>query len=155
MLTSTQIYSVPVQILDKLKQLFNILQEGRNKYEKVAAAIENKELQRTVVGLAMESNQYAVELSSQIQCLGGDIKEWIERSKPKISFVRNEQYSLKDETAILEMCEVNEKKMINTYRDILKEPFLVNGLRNMIEYQLNGLMGALLQLKLLHTSLHK
>ena len=39
--------------------------------------------------------------------------------------------------------------MISAYRDVLNEPYLFEGLRTIIRRQLNGIMYAFLQLKLL------
>ena len=42
--------------------------------------------------------------------------------------------------------------MINAYRAVLNEPFLMEGVRKLMRTQLNGIMYAFLQLKLFSTA---
>jgi hypothetical protein len=60
---------------------------------------------------------------------------------------------LEYEKEILSICAACEKKMISAYREILNEPYLYDGVRNLIRSQFNGVLCAFLQVKLLNNSL--
>jgi uncharacterized protein (TIGR02284 family) len=130
------------------------LRERKIEYEAFARRINNKELKRTVLTLAQETNQYANELSSQIEIMGGNISD-----DPEIANMQDNTNTLMititDEDAILKSCEVSEKKLMMAYRTILNEPFLHDNLRKLIRCQLNGITYAFMQLKLLNTSFHR
>ncbi len=137
----------PAFLLEKLHTLFELLKERKTEYECFAGKVNNNQLKVTVLSLAQETNQYAAELSSQIQMMGG-----------KVQGVAHDFHSVDNtmitgEVEILKSCEISEKKMIVAYRSILNEPFLHENLRNLIRYQLNGLTYAFMQLRLLNTSL--
>ncbi len=141
------VYQTPPLILEKINTLCSLLQQDKIKYERVSATIPDKELRRTILSLAQESNQYACELSSQIQTLGGSSqKEKMDGYDPDIA-----ADNLYDEKDILNFCEMNEKKMVSAYREILNESYLYEGLRKLIRYQLNGILCSFTQLRLLNS----
>jgi hypothetical protein len=141
---------IPAFVLEKLDILFRLLKERKTEYEAFACRVNNKELKRTVLTLAQETNQYAIELSSQIEMMGGNISH-----PDEINYTQDDILMIADEDDIMKSCEVSEKKMILAYRTILNEPFLQDNLRKLIRYQLNGLTYAFMQLKLLNTSFHR
>ena len=141
---------IPAFVLDKLDILLKLLKERKSEYEAFAGKVNDKQLKRTVLSLAQETNQYANELCSQIETMGGSIDTCAQQT-----CVPDSLTTLPDEHAILESCEVSEKKMISAYRMILNEPFLHDNLRKLIRYQLNGLTYAFMQIKLLHTSFQR
>jgi len=75
------IKKTPRYVLEKLDYLHNLLQEVKKKYEDVATYVRDKQLQRTVISLAQESNQYASELASMIKTLGGDMIHSVDYAK--------------------------------------------------------------------------
>ena len=136
-------------LLEKVNQLCMLLWQGKKEFEQVAATIPDKEFRRTILTLAQESNQYANELTSQIHMLGGN-------STSEMTDEPEHESNTKiftDEHEILDFCKMNEKKMVNAYRDILNESYLYEGLRIVIRYQLNGILCAFMQLKLLNSLL--
>lgn len=145
------IYKTPSFVLDKLNALFGELKERKTEYEILAGKIENKELKRTILTLAQETNQYSVELSSQIETLGGGAKTEVEVAIG----IDDDKLIATEEKEILKSCELSERKMIRAYRAILNEPFLHENLRSLMRSQLNGLTFAFLQLRLLNTSFHR
>ena len=140
-------YKGPPFLLDKLNHLCRLLRQGKKQYEQVAITFDNKDLRSTMLTLALESNQYACELSSQITSLGG-IAEKEKNNEPEL---RDEIRNLNDENEILTFCKLNEKKMIGAYQEILNESFLYEGLRKMIRYQLNEMLCAFMQVKELNS----
>jgi len=141
---------IPVFVLEKLDILFKLLKERKSEYEAFACKVNDKQLKRTVLTLAQETNQYANELSSQIETMGGNMKYLIEPDS-----VKDNVMMMADQDDILKSCEVSEKKMIVAYRTILNEPFLHDNLRKLIRCQLNGITYAFMQLRLLNTSFHR
>jgi uncharacterized protein (TIGR02284 family) len=148
MITSS-ISKAPPYILEKLNYLIQLLIEGKNEYESYASKLDDKNLQRTVLTLAQESKQYAMELCCQVEMLGGNIITQVSNNSTSSNgdCIHSEE--------ILYSCAASEKKMIKAYRTVLNEPFLFGFLRQMMQYQLNGIMCAFLQLKLLTTSFHR
>ena len=142
---------IPVFVLEKLDILFSLLRERKIEYEAFACGVNNKALKRTVLTLAQEANQYANELSSQIEMMGGGKN----RFPNEINNMQGNTLMITDEDDIMRSCEVSEEKMIAAYRTILNEPFLHDNLRKLIRSQLNGLTYAFMQLKLLNTSFHR
>jgi len=141
---------IPVFVLEKLDILFKLLKERKSEYEAFACKVNDKQLKRTVLTLAQETNQYANELSSQIETMGGNMKYLIEPDS-----VKDNVMMMADQDDILKSCEVSEKKMIIAYRTVLNEPFLHDNLRKLIRCQLNGITYAFMQLRLLNTSFHR
>ena len=140
------LYKAPPFLLEKMNNLCSMLWQGKKEYEHVALTMANKDLRITMLSLAQESNQYACELSSQIQTLGG---VW-EIEKIKEPELKDEIKNLNDVNEILTFCKINEKKMISAYREILNESFLYEGLRKMIRYQLNEMLCAFMRVKQLY-----
>jgi hypothetical protein len=143
---------IPAFVLDKLDMLFKLLKERKMEYEAFAGKVSDKQLKRTVLSLAQETNQYAIEICSQIETMGGMLNsadpDCELQASPAVMMIP-------DETDILKSCEVSEKRMMVAYRTILNEPFLHDNLRKLIRCQLNGLTYAFMQLRLLNTSFHR
>jgi rubrerythrin len=144
--TTLFIYNAPKGLLDKLQKLFEVLTEEKSKCEIAASTITNKQMNRSLALLVQETNQYANELGCQIKSLGGEINEY-----PK-SLMKN-GFQSTSTNEVFDYCLKSEKKIIKMYREILNESLMLSGVRNMIQYQLNGLLSAFLQLKMLNASL--
>ena len=134
------LYKAPPYLLEKINTICRLLWQGKKEYEQVAGTVTDKDLRRTMLSLAQESNQYACELSSQIHTLGGTPE--IENNEAVIT---PEIKSLNGEEEIIALCQNNEKKLLSAYREILKESYLYKGLRKMICYQLNEMLCAFTQ----------
>jgi uncharacterized protein (TIGR02284 family) len=135
-----------VHTVNKLNQLFQALQEVKSKYESFAENIKNKQLYQMVISLAVENNQYANELSSLIQSLGGEAKA-IESGEVK----ETGNKIPRTEKTILAACERSEMKLLKVYREVMSENYVYDSLKKMIGYQLNGINFAFHRLKLLKT----
>jgi len=71
-MTTTSQSLARIHTVKKLNQLFTALQGVKKKYESLASSIKDKQLHHAIISLAVENNQYATELSSLIQSLGGE-----------------------------------------------------------------------------------
>jgi uncharacterized protein (TIGR02284 family) len=146
-------YKSPPFVMEKLQHLLEILKEGKYQFEKIGSTISDKHFRRTISTLAQESNQYACEILAQIKSLGGDpslVAETVDMRRSPAPFGSG---IFKDDNEVLYFCTESEKSMIRAYREVLNEPYLMEGLRTMIRYQLNGIMCAFLQLKLLGSTI--
>ncbi|HMH32028.1 MAG TPA: DUF2383 domain-containing protein [Puia sp.] len=149
------LYEMPSLVTDKLKYLLVSLQKSRKVYEQMAFTLKNRQLRLTIIGLAQESRQYATELDSYVTTLGLETErmetglEFSDDSSPE----GKDWICLEEEKDILHWCAKSEKALLKVYREVLNEPFLNEGVRKMMRYQLNGMMHSFAQLKLLYASL--
>jgi rubrerythrin len=148
-------YKMQPIVMDKLQFLLLSLKKARRAYEQMAFTLKNKQLRLTIIGLAQESRQYATELDSYVTTLGLEtekIQTDLEFSE-EYSSERKEWICLEEDKDILHWCAKSEKSILKVYRDVLNEPFLNDGIRKMMRYQLNGMMHSFAQMKLLYASL--
>ena len=146
-------YPMPPPVLSKLEFLLQSLLRARITYEQMASSVKNRQLQQTIVGLALESRQYATELDSYVNTLGMETeKQSTSNDFHGSSSEETEWIFPEEEKDVLRWCAKREKSIVNVYREILNEPYLYEGIRKMIRYQLNGVMHSFAQLKLLNTS---
>jgi hypothetical protein len=141
----TSIQASP-HLLKKLNTLHTLLLGGKGKYEQIAAITSDRDLRRAILSLAQASNQYACELSCQLQTLSGAISP-----DEKPAEFEAETRSFSNESEVLNFCMANEQRMVKAYHEILNEPCLYEGLRSMIHYQLNGILCAFVQVKQLNS----
>jgi uncharacterized protein (TIGR02284 family) len=145
-------FKVPQYIVERLSHLMDILRHEKEKYEQASLTIHDKQFKQNISILAQENSQYVSELTSQLKSLGVydciDAPEKAAADKPPfVSTISSDETNAN--MTILQFCKDSEKKMISAYRDVLNEPYLFEGLRTIIRRQLNGIMYAFLQLKLL------
>ena len=141
------VYKAPTFLLEKMNNILSLLWRGKKQYEQVAITLADKDLRRTMLRLAQESNQYARELSSQIHTLGGAP----EMEKSDEARFGEEIKNLHGDDEIITYCQKNENKMISAYQEILNGSLLYEGLRKMIRYQLNEMLCAFMQVKQLRS----
>lgn len=149
---AVHVHKAPAVVLEKLSNLFDSLHSMKVRFEKSANSVADKMIQRTLRSVAQESCQYANELSSQIQSMGGDPSKYFNTNDCSIR--DGSEAPMTDEFDIdgdvLKQCTDKEVEMIKAYRDVLNESNLYSDLRNMVRYQLNGIMYGFLQIKLLN-----
>ncbi len=144
-------YKAPKYLLDKLLYFWDFLKAEKEKYERAALAVSDRQMRYTITNLAQESNQYGCELLSQLRSLGVNVGIGQPESAPTESFrtiAEDGSNQILDHTT-LQFCRDSEKQMITAYRTILNEPFLMEDLRKLMRTQLNGILCTFLQLKLL------
>lgn len=146
-------FKIPQYIAERLFRLMDILKNEKEKYEQASLTIHDKQFKQNISILAQENSQYVSELTSQLQSLGVydciDSPEKIEAAGKHLSISEVNSDTTSANLNILEFCKDSEKKMISAYREVLNEPYLLEGLRAIIRRQLNGIMYAFLKLKLL------
>ena len=132
-------------LFENINNLCGLLRQSKSEYEQTAAALTDIALSRTILTLAQVNNQYACELSAQLQTLGG-AKQEEKTQEPKI---KADAKFVRTESAALGFCKRKEKEMVRAYQKLLKKSYLNKGMRNMVHYQLVGMRNAFEQLQLL------
>jgi len=151
---SSFVQKTPGIILEKLNDLLLALNKAKRRYEQMASTINNLQLRYTVLGLAQESRQYANELMSQIEVLGGNAAKHHSSSDFNYEGLTDRKSGEKEKEQLRD-CTTNEDSLIQLYRKVLNEPFLYEMIRKMLKYQLNGIMHSFSKLKLLNASLQQ
>lgn len=149
------VHHAPVVVLKKLCRLYDLLFQEKNHFEALANNVFDRASQRLLRGLAQDICQNANELSAQILSMGGDPEKFDqlefgsatfnEAEAPYTNIMMSEE-QLKD-------CADREMEMIKAYRDVLNEFNLYADVRNMLRYQLNGMMCGYLQIKMLNQAI--
>lgn len=143
-------FRAPAPVSQRISRLYQLLVREKKDFEQVADHITDNALRCTVLSLAQQNNQYAAELSSYLQSTGtaGVPDQQVHRAKRSVAMATA---VLTNESGVLAFCSSNEKKIAGAYRKILQEGALYEGLQEMIGYQLNGVLAACMQLKLLRS----
>lgn len=139
----------------KLNDLLDILFELKEGLEKIADSVSDSQLRKTISGVALESNQYATEIISKIQSLGGKPHHVsLHRKYSIIAFEKlNTEQSAHSEPDALKMCYSSENSIVKAYRDFLNEYTPYEDVRTLVRTQLNGMLCAFVQLKLFNITL--
>jgi len=143
-MTHSKLFKKQQPVAGKINRLHKLLVKEKGAFEQVACRITDNALRCTILSLAQQNNQYAAELSSYMQSTGtaGYLTE-------KVAAPGAGRDIFPDESSVLAFCSSNERKLVIAYRKILDESSLYEGLQKMMGYQLNGILSACMQLKLL------
>ncbi|MBS1947751.1 MAG: DUF2383 domain-containing protein [Bacteroidetes bacterium] len=128
----------------KLNQLLQAVQEAKKKIESFAAGIKNTQLHQAIISMALENNQYAIEIKSLILSLGGETE-----TKPQGATGQPKKKIT--EKNVLSACEKSERLLVKIYKEVLNESYVYDSLKKIIGYQLKGVTFAFQKLKLLNT----
>ena len=149
MYTTNFVYKAPPAVLESLKKLFSVLQVEKSNFEHAALIAENRQLKDTLIQFLQESNQYLNELKCQIESLGGDAMINPAEANEKGTL------NIHESKDVYDYCGKCENRILLAYREILNQSVIVKELRNMVRYQLNGLLCSFLQLRILKESFRK
>lgn len=138
----------------QLNDLLDILHELKTGLEQVADSVTDKQLRKTISSVALESNQYAAEITSKIQSLGGKPHHSSLHRKFNLMGFDPAGSSIVDtEPAALARCYSSENSIIKAYRNFLNEYTPYEDVRSLVRTQLNGILCAFVQLKLVNMAL--
>ncbi len=140
----------------KLNDLLDILFELKTGLEEVADSVTDKQLRKTINSVATESNQYVVEITSKIQSLGGKPHHSSLHRKHDLmglGTVTAAPVTIQSEPEALARCYSSEHSIIKAYRDFLNEYTPYEDVRSLVRTQLNGILCAFVQLKLVNIAL--
>src|ERR1700744_2668102 len=97
----------------QLNDLLDILYELKTGLEQVADTVTDKQLRKTINSVALESNQYAAEITSKIQSLGGKPHHASLHKKVNLMGLEPRDSSLvESEPAALARCYSSENSII-------------------------------------------
>jgi len=139
----------PVQLLtskvpEKLSLLIQLLKNRKRDFELFARNTKDKNLQVTILGLAQDANQSAVELIAQVQTLGRmDIVN--------AAFTRHIKQSPSGNEGIFNACESCLQSLLSAYQSIVNEHSLSEHLQRLVRLQLKRVESGYVTFKLLHT----
>ena len=146
----------PVIILEKMNLLLAALRLSWSDFEKTAWTISNKQLRYTLLGLAQESRQYANEIKSHIESLGGDTSSPAEEPGYDFSGLSDKkEWEIRPERDLFRKSGTLGNLLIESYAKLLEEPIIYEGLKERVRYQLNGLLHLFSQLSLLNASMER
>ena len=137
------------KLLDSLKHLISIAEDGKEGYQNAADDAKDANLKAMFQHYATQRAQFSTELKSLVSSMGGDpdqssgilgglhrawmdIKSWL---------------SSDDNEAVLKECVTGEKAAINAYTDALKEGTNEVQFSNLLNRQLNGIRKALVEIE--------
>ncbi len=142
------------EIIEDLKGLVKIVNDGKEGYESAAEITESGELKTLFFGLSIERATYAADLKSQIATHGGESdneeggilgaihRTWID---VKQAFTSHQN------AAILDAITTGEKAAIKKYDEILADYTDHAYHYNLIRKQRDGIQAALSKIEILST----
>ena len=138
----------------QLNELLDILLELKHGLESVAETVTDKQLRKTISSVALESNQYAAEITSKIQSLGGKPHHATLHKRTNLMGLDPEgNETVGAEPAALARCYSSENFIVKAYRNFLNEYTPYEDVRSLVRTQLNGILCAFVQLKLVNIAL--
>ncbi|HTJ11749.1 MAG TPA: DUF2383 domain-containing protein [Dinghuibacter sp.] len=137
----------------KLNDLLDILHELKVGLEQVAESVTDKQIRKTITSVALESSQYATEITSKIQSLGGRPHPTGQERKYNLMGLDPKEGAPEAEPEVLARCYSSENFIVKAYRDFLNEYTPYEDVRSLIRAQLNGILCAFVQLKLVNLAL--
>jgi len=141
-------YKAPAEVVESLKKVCEVLRDEAVDCEKAAFAVKNRGLKEGVLYFVQESQQYASELKSQIECLGGNAGNHLHFAGSTSSVSNLE----KNEAELFDLISKSEERILSAYRRILNNSEILNGLRQLIRNQFNGMLCAFQQFKILNAA---
>ncbi|MEO6721674.1 MAG: hypothetical protein ABIN67_15000 [Ferruginibacter sp.] len=139
------------QFEEKLCKLLSFLTQLPCELEMIADEIDNENLKNALTAVAIESDQYAKELSAHLHSLEikapvlqlQNFQEAIIQDSPFDAHVKGEE--------VQHICEKSEAFFTNLYTDVLNEYFPNTSLKDMMNYQLLGIRSAFMRIRFLNS----
>jgi uncharacterized protein (TIGR02284 family) len=144
-------------IARKLNYLLDILLELRIGLEQISESVTDKQLRKTITGVALESSQYAKEIISKIHSLGGKPHHSTLHRRHNLMGLHDQPLltglNAEGEPDMLARCYSSENFIVKAYRDFLNEYTPYEDVRSLVRTQLNGILCFFVQLKLVNGTL--
>ncbi len=140
------------QFEEKLCTLLSFLTKLPTELEMIADEIDNENLKNALCAVAIESNQYAKELSAHLRALEIHpplpVPINIEEELTEGDFAAGDITRGKE---VLNICEKSEAFFTRLYTDVLSEYFPNASLKDMMHYQLLGIKSAFMRIRFLNS----
>ncbi len=140
------------RLQNKLQSLVSFLSQITRGFDSIAEEIDNKNLKTAMIAVAVESKQYAKEISDQLEHFNITIpRENADQQLWKqIEESVNTHASSTQGGEIAELCNNCEMYFGKLYSDVLQEHFLYKNLKDIITYQLYATECAFMKIRLLN-----
>lgn len=136
---------------NKLQSLVEFLSQVNKGFDAVAEEVDNANLKSAMMAVAVESKQYAREISNQLNLLEiTNTAEGVENIWTKIEASVQEQAGLAKGDEIVALCNNCESYFSKLYEDALQEYFPYKNLKDIITYQLYAAQCAFMKIRLLN-----
>jgi hypothetical protein len=136
----------------KLQSLVSFLSQVNKGIDAVAEEIDNANLKTAMIALAVESKQYAKEISKQLEQFNiGGASEFTDHVWKQIEAGINEQAGVTKGAEIIALCSNCENYFRKMYDDVLQEYLPCKNLKDIITCQLFALQSAFMKIRLLNT----
>ena len=136
------------QIEDKLCKTLSFLTQLSMTIESIADEIDNKHLKNALRAVAIETNQYAIELNTQLRRIA-IIPVYPSFNDLEKELALNTTLNAPNERGIevLSICESCETFFVALYNDLLSNLLPGPDLKQMINYQLMGIRSAFMRIR--------
>lgn len=136
----------------KLQRLLSFLSQITAGFDAVAEEIDNTNLKTAMKAMAVESMQYAKEISNQLQHFNiTPLREHTDQFWKGIEVNVHEQAGFEKGGEITALCNNCELFFGKLYEDVLQEYFPYTKLKGIITYQLFAFQCAFSKIRLLNT----
>ena len=137
---------------NKLASLVSFLSQITKGFDDIAEEIDCNNLKTAMQAVAVESKQYANEISDQLQMFGVFIpEEYTDMLWEKIENSVHEEASFARGGEILALCNNCEIYYSKLYKDVLQENIPFKNFKNIIAYQLYAIQCAFMKIRLLNS----
>ena len=137
---------------NKLASLVSFLSQITKGFDDIAEEIDCNNLKTAMQAVAVESKQYANEISDQLQMFGVFIpEEYTDMLWEKIENSVHEEASFARGGEILALCNNCEIYYSKLYKDVLQENIPFKNFKNIITYQLYAIQCAFMKIRLLNS----
>jgi hypothetical protein len=136
----------------KLQSLVSFLSQVNKGIDAVAEEIDNANLKTAMLALAVESKQYAKEISKQLEQFNvGGSTELTDHVWKQIEASIDEQAGVTKGAEIIALCNNCENYFRKMYDDVLQEYLPYKNFKDIITCQLFALQSAFMKIRLLNT----
>lgn len=145
---------VPIDstLQNKLKRLVSFLIQVNKGFDGIAEEIDNANLKTAIQALAVESNQYAKEISNELLYFNISLPaDFTDQMWKEIEIdISDNECSLAKGGEIAALCQSYELHFSKLYKEALEEFFPYKNLKDIITYQLYATQCAFMKIRLLN-----
>ena len=137
---------------NKLKRLVSFLIQVNKGFDDIAEEIDNANLKTAIKALAVESNQYASEISNELLHFNISLPaDYTDQMWKEIEIdISDSECSLAKGGEIAALCQSCELHFSKLYQEALEEFFPYKNLKDIITYQLYATQCAFMKIRLLN-----
>jgi len=132
---------------NQLCNMLSYLKQTTSEFEAIADSVEDKDFGMALRSIAVQTNQYANELDSQLKCM--DVYNLSPQTQYKVDDLSIFANTIdKNRKNVLAVCDRSESFFTTAYQEILKLDFDYPFLKTMISSQFDGIRAAFMKMRL-------